>query len=377
MAKRINWTTTYQKNAPKLLGVCRRYVKDLDTAQDILQEAFIVAMQKQDSYKGLGSIEGWLKKIVVNMSLNYLKTEMKKSSLTDYLANPETHEEISYMSNNSKIKIYSADFTTDELLKAIDSLPVHHKAVFNMYVIDNFSHTKIGQTLNISVGTSKSHLHRAKSKIKEILMKKAQEKESKDKKLIAFLIFIGLENKLLAHTFKSRFADFNLQPKEINASENPISFSQINQHTKFRWFQKAIINQNQIVLTFISCAIVSASAYWLSNKSYSNPTPISTRKNTNNKILNKDIESSKKQLNAGIILINSKQPDSLKSTLNPYSKNKKPKGIFLQKESEPKNTDTAIQKTDSTQTEKTSETKSTKVYVKKQIIKKDTVYVYK
>ena len=188
MTKKIDWSIAYQKSGPKLLGVCRRYIKDIKIAEDILQEAFIVAIQKQDSFNGSGSLEGWLKRIVVNMSLNYIKTEQKNKYLTNGIMDIEDIEDTFDGSNESKSNMYAVDFSREELLDVIDSLPSHHKTVFNLYVIDDFSHAKIGEMLNISVGTSKSHLHRARMKIQSFLFEKAKGKEvDKSKKVIIAL----------------------------------------------------------------------------------------------------------------------------------------------------------------------------------------------
>lgn len=372
MSEQINWALTYQKFAPKLLGVCRRYIKDLDASEDILQEAFIVAMQKQNSYKGMGSVEGWLRKIIVNMSLNYLKSEMKKNSLTNYLTDTETQEEMIEQNHISRSQIYAVDFTADELLEAIDSLPIHHKAVFNMYVIDHFSHAKIGQILNISVGTSKSHLHRAKSKIQDILFEKAREKESKTKKMIAFFILIGLENRVFAHTFKSKFADYKIIPKKATiAAEQPTTPDLTTGEDKIYLRRIYQINQKVLACSWGLVFLLSGLYLW-SQK--------------NNLIFFKEINSEFTVKKAPDIIIKNKsinEPKEYtfsKTTLEKATESKSINNKTKKKSTTKKAIEYSLKsldKKDSTDLKKAEELTVVKVYIKKQIIKKDTVYVYK
>ena len=69
----INWNETYLKTSPKLLGICRRYIKDVATAEDIVQDSFIMAIQKQETLKDVNAVNGWLSKIVINMAIHHIK----------------------------------------------------------------------------------------------------------------------------------------------------------------------------------------------------------------------------------------------------------------------------------------------------------------
>ncbi|HAK77267.1 MAG TPA: hypothetical protein DCM71_10245, partial [Runella sp.] len=115
----------------------------------------------------------------VNQCLQYLRDQQKQKYITDYLQHEvENNEESTYEEKQ--------DFSESELLAVINQLPEHHKMVFNLYVIDGFSHAQIAKELGISEGTSKSHLARARKRIKELL-------NQKKKKSAVFLLFWNID----------------------------------------------------------------------------------------------------------------------------------------------------------------------------------------
>jgi RNA polymerase sigma factor (sigma-70 family) len=218
------WEKAYKENASLMLGVCRRYVQNKELAEDLMQDAFLSAMSKSESFKGSGSINGWLRKIAVNTALMHLRTEKSKKISADLISN-ESEYQIMDDPNVGDIKslILQADFSDSELLSAIDMLPEHHKLVFNLYVIDNYTHVQIGQELNISPGTSKSHLARARKKIQQSLYEKAREKtkDQKKKSTLFLLLFSwkpdyldGLIRKKLTNLSVSSLRDFNIPENE-------------------------------------------------------------------------------------------------------------------------------------------------------------------
>jgi RNA polymerase sigma factor (sigma-70 family) len=374
MTKKIDWSIAYQKSGPKLLGVCRRYIKDIKIAEDILQEAFIVAIQKQDSFKGSGSLEGWLKRIVVNMSLNYIKTEQKNKYLTNGIMDIEDIEDTFDGSNESKSNMYAVDFSREELLDVIDSLPSHHKTVFNLYVRDDFSHVKIGEMLNISVGTSKSHLHRARMKIQSFLFEKAKEKEiDKSKKIIiALLLFLGFEEKIMADTFKSKFSNFEIQPKKLN-SDFGSSFINISMKDNA---SNLFLNPSNYKFLF---GIIAAALIILSfNKAYTND--LFSLENDN---ANSVKENAKNKNTIEAIQYKIKKMDSLKmdsdKNLRNVSNTKEIKIPISKNQSVINNLNNQkTVKQEATVTLDTANNKQPKqVFIKKQVIKKDTIYVFK
>ncbi len=144
----------YDRLASRMLSLCLRYVGDRTTAEDIMQEGFVTLFTRLDSFKGHGSFEGWARKIFVNTALMYLrkKDALKMSDDIDVARNLSTDmasqmEDIGYL----------------ELMKLITSLPAGFRTVFNMYVIEGYSHKEIAEMLDISEITSRSQLSRART----------------------------------------------------------------------------------------------------------------------------------------------------------------------------------------------------------------------
>lgn len=222
------WEKAYIENAPKMKGVCRRYVSDIKVAEDLMHDAFIVAINKQNTFKGKGSFEGWLRKITVNTALMYLR---KKDSVIEienwvlYEDSSQIMEEIN--TKNIKGVIEHADFSDMELLEVIDELPEHHKRVFNLYVIDKYTHAQIGKELNISSGTSKSHLARARKKIQKLLYQKAIDHkydQNKKKRASIFLLIIPWKSNYIDVIFKNKLMDFSL----VTSVNSSVIFNSIN-----------------------------------------------------------------------------------------------------------------------------------------------------
>jgi RNA polymerase sigma factor (sigma-70 family) len=213
------WDTIYVNNSSKMLGVCRRYVKDIQLAEDLMHNAFITAMSKIDSYSGQGKFEGWLRKIVINTALLHLRKN-KNGIISEKELNENYSETIQEEESSSESKrntIEEANLSKEELLEVVDQLPEHHKMVFNLYVIDGYKHTQIGQMLNISSGTSKSHLARARKKIQQLLFEKAKnKKDNENKKSFLFFLFAPKQN-YIDKLYKDAFSSFEIKPqKEIH-----------------------------------------------------------------------------------------------------------------------------------------------------------------
>ena len=152
----------FDRLAPRMFPVCIRYAGDRETAEDILQDGFVTLFSKLDTYKGEGSFEGWARKIFVNTALMYLR---KKDALkmSDELENARN------LSTDLSSQI--EDIGYKELMKLITGLPPGFRTVFNMYVVEGYSHKEIADMLGISEGTSRSQYNRARS----LIQKKIQE----------------------------------------------------------------------------------------------------------------------------------------------------------------------------------------------------------
>ena len=139
--------------SPKMFAICHRYMGNKEAAEDVLQEGFIVLFSKLDSYSGEGSFEGWARKIFVNTALMALR----KNDILKQSSDIETA--FGVMSGNvSAIQ----DISYQELLKMIAELPAGYRTVFNMFVIEGYSHKEISEALGITEATSRSQLQRAR-----------------------------------------------------------------------------------------------------------------------------------------------------------------------------------------------------------------------
>lgn len=150
--KREAQSRLYQLYAPMLFGVCLRYSRDRTEAEDSLHEGFVLIFNKIDQFAFKGSFEGWMKKIMVNLSLEKCRTRFKMQSVEDISV---------YDSQLADADVY-ADMNAAKLLELIQNLPPQYRLVFNMYAIDGYSHKEISQALGIAEGTSKSNLARAR-----------------------------------------------------------------------------------------------------------------------------------------------------------------------------------------------------------------------
>lgn len=140
-----------------LMTICRRYAGDHFEAEDMLQEAFIRIFKFIDQYQSTGSFEGWIKRITVRSCLQILQSKkVRFSELTD------NHQEI-----QTSVPDIISDLSADELLKLISHLPVGYRMIFNLYVIEGYSHEEIGQMLKIKTATSRSQLSKARSMLQE------------------------------------------------------------------------------------------------------------------------------------------------------------------------------------------------------------------
>ncbi len=155
--------TLYDKYAAKMLGVCIRYFRDIEEAEDALQEGFIKIFNNIDKFRNEGSFEGWIRRIIVNTSLNCYKSNLKHYYGTDY-------EEIEEFIEDEKLKF--DNLSVEFLLKVIQDLPEGYRLVFNLYEIEGYSHKEIAEMLGVSVNTSKSQLMKAKRSLQKVLVKK-------------------------------------------------------------------------------------------------------------------------------------------------------------------------------------------------------------
>lgn len=145
----------YNLFSSKLFALCLKYSRNYVEAQDNLQDGFLIIFEKIDQYTFKGSFEGWIKRIMINNVLQQYRT---KSFLE--LVNDEITDEV-------EIELETDNVSLEFLLKIIQELPDRYRLVFSLYVIDGYSHKEIAEMLNITTGTTKSNLARAKIILRE------------------------------------------------------------------------------------------------------------------------------------------------------------------------------------------------------------------
>jgi RNA polymerase sigma-70 factor (ECF subfamily) len=152
-----------------MYGVCLRYSRDSSDAEDILQEGFVRVFTKIKQFEFKGSFEGWMRRIMVNTALEKFRKHDRLYPV----------EEMSVYESTEWVDETISSITADELIRMIQELPPRYRMVFNLYAIEGYSHLEIGAMMNISEGTSKSNLSRARM----ILQKKVTDNFGAEKRI--------------------------------------------------------------------------------------------------------------------------------------------------------------------------------------------------
>lgn len=159
--KRKMQEALYQQTASKMLAVCMRYAKDRMEAEDVLQMGYIKIFQKITEYRGDGSFEGWMRRVMVNTAIESYRKNLRTLNVVPI---EDAYEQPSTGFDFSRLGM-------QDLLKVIQKLSDGYRMVFNMYAIEGYSHKEIAATLGISEGASKSQLSRARAILKEEIIK--------------------------------------------------------------------------------------------------------------------------------------------------------------------------------------------------------------
>lgn len=149
--------------APKMMAVCLRYMGNREDAEDVLQEGFVTLFTKLESYNGSGSFEGWARKVIVNTALMHLRKN-------DVLEVSDDIEEARSLFTEEATPLQKMGYK--ELKDLISSLPPDARTVFNMYVVEGYSHKEIAATLGCTEATSRSKLQRARLQLQEMISKR-------------------------------------------------------------------------------------------------------------------------------------------------------------------------------------------------------------
>ena len=149
----------YVKFSPKMLSVCRQYIKDIHYAEDLMVTAFMKVFSNLKNFEHKGSFEGWIRRIIINECISYIRVQKKVNFLED-----EYYEEESFNATESNFNVKEVQFL-------IDNLPDGYKMVFNLYAIEGYKHQEIATILGINEGTSKSQLSNARKMLQQQIIK--------------------------------------------------------------------------------------------------------------------------------------------------------------------------------------------------------------
>ena len=220
------WTKAYQRNIAKMVGMCCRYVGDRAVAEDLAHEAFLKAIEKSGTYRRLGSFDGWLMRINLNTTMDYLRRQPQFLSMDDdtvgtrFIASEsdvvETCHGASLQDEPDETCISESDLTESEILSAICALPDKQRTVFNLYVFENQSHAKIAETLQIGVRSSKRYLSEARAQLQIALNNLVRHKKSG---LMIMLPFLPWKSHAIDRLCRAKLKHLALSP----ATPSPLS----------------------------------------------------------------------------------------------------------------------------------------------------------
>jgi RNA polymerase sigma-70 factor, ECF subfamily len=148
----------YELHAPKMLSVCRYYISDVQYAEEVMLNGFFKVFTKLKDFKQEGSFEGWIRRIMIRESISFLRLQKNVEFSTEDI---ESYDEVT---NNIKTEL-----EVEEIQLLIDNLPNGYRMVFVMYAIEGYKHSEIAEELNITEGTSKSQLFKARKLLQQQL----------------------------------------------------------------------------------------------------------------------------------------------------------------------------------------------------------------
>ena len=149
----------YERFSSKMYGVCLRYAANAEEAEDILQEGFIKVFNKIGSFRNEGSFEGWIRRIFVNTAIEHFRKKTYLQPITEYEESTVEGKYLSVLDNLAE----------KDIIRLVQQLSPGYRTVFNMYVVEGYTHKQIAEALGISEGTSKSQLSRAKLILQDLV----------------------------------------------------------------------------------------------------------------------------------------------------------------------------------------------------------------
>jgi RNA polymerase sigma-70 factor (ECF subfamily) len=161
----------YDRFSSKMYGVCLRYTENVEDAIDVMQEGFIKVYRSLPKFRGEGSFEGWIRRIFINTSIEHFRKKVKLYNVNEVHENTIEDAELDALDS----------LAAKDILNIINELSPGYKQVFNMHVVEGYSHKEIAEILGITEGTSKSQLARAKGALKKIIESRADVIKNNDK----------------------------------------------------------------------------------------------------------------------------------------------------------------------------------------------------
>ncbi len=158
--KRSAHKQLYDLMSPRMFAICLRYADNYQTAEDLLQEGFIKVFKYIKNYRGDGSFEGWMKRIFVNTAIEHFRKKARMYPIVN-LEHVDYQLKVDYIADTLELQ---------DLQKLIKKLSPGYRTVFNLYVVEGYSHKEVGEKLGISEGTSKSQLARARYLLQKMII---------------------------------------------------------------------------------------------------------------------------------------------------------------------------------------------------------------
>lgn len=157
----------YEHFKSKMFVVCQCYASNRQDAEDLLQEGFLLVFRDIATFREEGSLEGWIRRIFVNVALQYIQKERKRNTNQE-----EYLQDYSAVDEHENLEISDEDILPQLLIQHLQNMPPGFRTVLNLYILENFSHKQIAEKMGVSEGTSRSQLNRAKAYLKNLIEKK-------------------------------------------------------------------------------------------------------------------------------------------------------------------------------------------------------------
>lgn len=257
------WTKKYRRNIGRMIGLCRRYVPDPQEAEDLAHEAFLSAIEKSHTFKGIGDFDGWMMRITVNTALQHLRKAKCLVSLDS--AEPE----IESIQDDEAEDLGRTDFSKEEILGAIAALPAPQRTVFNLFVFEKYSHRQIADTLHIAVRTSKLHLAQARLQLQQHL------KQIKNEKRLLMIPFLTIFKKgsVVDDVCRRTLKDFEVEPT-VEFDTAALSWGSLPSATIAMYLSGIL---RKLLVCLLLCTAAGAASYLtLSSRTPATPSPAPT-----------------------------------------------------------------------------------------------------